>query len=134
MNSDDSPNNDYVFTIIDDKQPMVQVNVGGVPNIPMIVDSGASGNVIDRQLWEELKQSKVKCVSKKSNKKLYPYGSTKPLETAGSFVATVSVGNDATKAEFTVIEGKGQALLRRETATQLHVLKLGEEVEVNVLK
>ena len=56
------------------------------------------------------------------------------METAGSFVATVSVGNDAIEAEFTVIEGKGQALLGSETATQLHVLKLGEAVDVNVLK
>ena len=56
------------------------------------------------------------------------------METAGSFVATVSVGNDAIEAEFTVIEGKGQALLGSETATQLNVLKLGEAVDVNVLK
>ena len=31
---------------------MVQVNVGGVPNVAMIVDSGASCNVTDRKLWE----------------------------------------------------------------------------------
>ena len=70
---------------------MVQVNVGGVPNVAMVVDSGASCNVIDRKLWEELKQSKVKSVSMKSNKKLYPYGHTEPLKTAGCFVATVTV-------------------------------------------
>ena len=58
---------------------MVQVNVGGVPNVAMIFNSGASCNVIDRKLWEELKQNKVKYVSMKSNKKLYPYGSTEPL-------------------------------------------------------
>ena len=46
---------------------MVQVNVGGVPNVAMIVDSGASCNVIDRKLWGELKQDKVKCVSVKPN-------------------------------------------------------------------
>ena len=44
------------------------------------------------------------------------------------------MGNDAIEAEFTVIEGKGQALLGSETATQLNVLKLGEAVDVNVLK
>ena len=113
---------------------MVLVNVGGVPDVAMIVDSGASCNVIDRKLWEELKSNKVKCVSMKSNKKLYPYGSAQPLKTAGCFVATVTVGNVAAEAEFTVIEGEGQALLGRETATQLNVLRLGEEVGVNVLK
>ena len=56
------------------------------------------------------------------------------MKTAGCFVATVTVGNVAVEAEFTVIEGEGQALLGRETATQLNVLRLGEEVGVNVLK
>ena len=134
IGSEDSPDNEYAFTVVDGKQPMVQVNVGGVPNVAMIVNSGASCNVIDRKLWEELKQSKVKCVSIKSNKKLYPYGSAEPWKTAGCFVATVTVRNVAVEAEFIVIEGKGQGLLGRETATQLNVLCLGEEVRVNVLK
>ena len=56
------------------------------------------------------------------------------MKTAGCFVATVIVGDIAVEAEFTVIEGKGQALLGRERATQLKVLCLSEEVGVNVLK
>lgn len=56
----------------------------------MIVDSGASCNVIDRKLWVELKQIKVKCVSMKFNKKLYPYGSAEPLKTAVCFDATIT--------------------------------------------
>ena len=32
---------------------MIPVNVGGVPNVAMIVDSGASCNVTDRKLWEQ---------------------------------------------------------------------------------
>ena len=46
----------------------------------------------------------------KSSKQLYPYGSSEPLKTAGCFVAAVTVGDIAVEAEFTVIEGKGQAL------------------------
>ena len=64
----------------------------------------------------------------------YPYGSAEPLKTAGCFVAKVTVRNVTVEAEFTVIEGKGQALLGRETATQLNVLCLAEDVRVNVLK
>lgn len=41
--------NEYAFTIVDEKQPIVSVSFGGV-------DSGASCNVIDRQLWESLKR------------------------------------------------------------------------------
>ena len=65
--------NEYAFTIVDDKQPIVSVSFGGV-------DSGASCNVIDRQLWESLKQNKVKCVSLSHKKQLYPYGSKEPLK------------------------------------------------------
>ena len=50
INSEDSPDSKYAFTIADEKQPMVQVNDGGVPNVAMIVDSGASCNGIDRNV------------------------------------------------------------------------------------
>lgn len=56
--SDDK--NEYAFTFIDEKQPMVLVSIGGVHNVSMIVDSSASCNVIDCQLWKSLKQNKVK--------------------------------------------------------------------------
>ena len=51
---------EYAFTIGDGKQPMVLVNVGGVPNVAMIVDLGASCNAISRKLWKEFKSNKVK--------------------------------------------------------------------------
>ena len=63
---------EYAFTIVDEKQPVVLVSIGGVPNVSMIVDSGASCNVIDRQLRESLQQKKVKCVSSSHKKQLYP--------------------------------------------------------------
>lgn len=45
------------------------------------------------------------------------------MKTAGCFTAKVAVDKDvAVEAEFTVIEGKDQALLGRQTATQLKVL------------
>ena len=55
--SDDE--NEYAFynTIVDEKQPMVLLSKGGVPNVSMIVDSGVSCNVTDCQLWESLKQN-----------------------------------------------------------------------------
>lgn len=75
----------------------------------LIVDSGASCNVIDRQMWESLKQNIVKCFSSSDKKQLYPYGSKEPLKTAGCFTAKVAVEGVAVEAEFTVIEDKGQA-------------------------
>ena len=57
----------------------------------MIVDSVASCNLIDRQLWESLKQNKEKCVSSRHKKQLYPYRSKEPLKMAGCFTAKVAV-------------------------------------------
>ena len=76
----------------------------------------------------------MKCVSSSHKKQLYPYGRKEPLKTAGCFTAKVAVKDVAVEAEFTVIEGKGQALLGRETATQLKVLSLSPNVCVNSLQ
>ena len=94
----------------------------------MVVDSGASTNVIDKHLWSKLKREKIGCVSKKSNKKLYPYGSKQPLEVLETLSALTKVGETEVKAEFVVIDGEGEALLGRETAVQLAVLQFGVPV------
>ena len=61
------------------------VNVGGV-SVDMLIDSGASTNVFDQKLWEELKKKHIECVSRKSTKKLYAYGATTPLRVIGTFM------------------------------------------------
>ena len=115
---------EFAFVVCGKAQPELVLDVGGVPSVKFIIDSGASCNVIDRELWETLKKSKVKCVSRTCQKKLFAYGSTKPLKVAGSFTASIQLGEQTQNAEFIVIEGKGQALLGRHTATQLGVLKI----------
>ena len=123
-----SNDDDYAFSIVDDcKQPTVPVNIGGIADVPMIIDSGASCNVIDKHLWEKLKQQHVKCNSRKTEKKLFVYGSTRSMDVIGCFEAQVSVGNNDRQinAEFTVVREKGQALLGYKTATELRVLKIG---------
>ncbi|CAB4009281.1 Transposon Tf2-6 poly, partial [Paramuricea clavata] len=66
----------------------------------------------------------IKCTSRKTTKKLYAYGSTTPLTVIGTFTADVNVADRHVTTEFTVIEGKGEPLLGRKTATELGVLKL----------
>ena len=67
-------------------------------------------------------------MSKKSNKKLYSYGSKQPLEVLGTFSALTKVGETEVKAEFVVIDGEAEALLGKETAVQLGVLQFGVPV------
>ena len=105
---------------------MVTVQVGGV-NLRMLIDSGASSNIIDEGTWEQLKVKGVKCESQVAtpDKKLYPYASSQPLPVKGSFKCTVSVCDRSTKAEVLVIKGRGMSLLGKITATELGVLKVG---------
>ena len=53
-------------------QPELVLDVGGVPRVKFIIDSGASCNVIDRELWETLKESKVKCLSRNARRSCLP--------------------------------------------------------------
>ena len=105
----------------------IPVTVGGVP-IHIVVDSASDANLISEQMWIELKKKKIKCVSRKVNRKLFSYSSDVPLEVIGVFDADVQAGNSNTRAEFVVMKGNEVPLLSRETALKLGVLKIGLNV------
>ena len=62
----------YAFAVDNKKQEKIEVTAGGC-RLNVIVDSGASTNIIDKQTWEWLKKNKVKCKSAHSDRKPYPY-------------------------------------------------------------
>ena len=128
---DETDDSEYAFGVLggadNPDHGEISVKIGGV-QVTMIIDSGASCNVLDRNLWEYLKANKVRCVSSKATKKLYSYGNKQPLQVAGTFTADVLVGNRVlNEVEFVVIESEGHALLGRETAIALGVLQLGPQ-------
>ena len=129
----DSSDSEYVFTVRNGhnrEAAEVDVKLGGI-EMKMLVDSGATVNVVGRPLWEELKEKKIKCKSRRVDKKLFGYGSDNPLTVAGCFEADIVAHSNTTKAEFFVIEEDGEALLGRETAMKLGVLKIGITETIN---
>ena len=66
------------FDILDDSNVSsdgkIPVKIGGLP-VTMVIDSGASCNVIGRNVWKYLKAIRVACVSTKASRKLYAYAS-----------------------------------------------------------
>ena len=66
----------------------VDLKVGGVTLLAVLIDSGASCNVIDQATWDVLKKT-VQCESKKSSKKLFAYGQKDPIEVIGTFVSEI---------------------------------------------
>ena len=97
----------------------------------MIIDSGATVNVLNRKLWEELKLKKIICDSSKRTKSLYAYGSEKPLTVAGCFTANVQFRDKNVLSEFVVTEEKGHPLLGRQTASDLGILKIETTDAIN---
>ena len=123
---------DYAFSLDEGRNRMgkVQIQLGGV-KIDVIIDSGASRNVIDRNTWELLKDKNIKVSqSSKCTSQLYSYGGQKPLATVGCFLTCIEYNGKALKnVEFVVIEGKEPSLLGRQTSTDLGILKLEPCIE-----
>lgn len=123
---------DYAFGIIQKlEDEKVLINIGGV-DIRVIIDSGATVNVVDRKLWEELKREKINCDSSVKTKNLYAHGSDKPLTVAGCFTTNVQFRNRIVQGEFFfVTEEKGQPLLGKHTASELGILKIERTDNIN---
>ena len=126
-------NSDYAFSVEQlngrelQRSPLVMLVIGGVDVPDVLIDSGATCNVMGQQTWELLKQKGIKCESRKSARELFAYGGTEPLPTLGTFTADVTRAGmeNGSKADFVVVKGDGRTLLGRETAEVLSLLRIG---------
>ena len=69
----DQENGDYTFVVSNDydsDNSKILVKAGGV-NMDMLIDPGASCNIIDRETWERLKNMKIKCKSSAQRKYMH---------------------------------------------------------------
>ena len=129
--SDESETDHYAFIVKDcgniKSNGIVDLVVGNAELKNILFDSGASCNVMDRAAWENMKQKGVKCKSQKSEKKLFAYRQTEPIEVLVTFECDIYCNDSGVHCveEFTVIEGSGKALLGKETAEKLNVLRVG---------
>ena len=120
---------DYAFVVGKDPGGVGEVilMVGGVQLDGVLIDSGASCNLIDYETWSNLKENNIDCQSTKSEKKLFAYAQKEPIEVAGTFVSEIVCKTSGEKCmdEFTVIKGTGKPLLGKSTAEKLKVLHVG---------
>lgn len=110
-------------TAQDDK---IQCKVGGVSTL-FIVDSGSSCNIISEKLWSE-KDIKFLSNEKNVSQKLFGYASEKPSNVVSKIRTTIEVGNRETITDIFIVQGGNSALLGRDTAMKLGVLKIGLNV------
>ena len=93
----------------------------------VLIDSGASCNLIDYETCSGLKENNIDCQSTKPKKKLFAYGQKEPIEVAGTFVYEIvcEASSEKCRDEFIVIKGAGKPLLGKSTAEKLKVLHVG---------
>ena len=99
----------------------------GVQLKNVLIDSGATCNIVDHDTWESLKQEGVKCRSQRCERKLFSYGQSEPIEVVGTFESEIycEASGERCVAKFTIVESHGRALLGRDTAEKLNVLRVG---------
>ena len=102
----------------------------GVQLKNVLIDSGATCNIVDHDTLESLKQEGVKCRSQRCERKLFSYGQSEPIEVVGTFEREIycEASGERCVAKFTIVESHGRALLGRDTAKKLNVLRLPAEI------
>ncbi|XP_058459398.1 uncharacterized protein K02A2.6-like [Malaya genurostris] len=118
-----------VYNIGNTSDDQIRCLVGGI-NIQMLIDSGSKYNLIDDNTWNmmQLQNVTVKNVRFDSNKKFLAYGKV-PLKLLMIFDADIQIQGVSEKlpinSTFFVIEKGQQALLGKDTAQKLGVLRIG---------
>ncbi|KAM9808926.1 uncharacterized protein LOC133158174 isoform X1 [Syngnathus typhle] len=89
--------------------------------IDVLVDSGASADLLDRRAYGALK---TKLKLEQSSKRIYPYGTNVPLSLRGKVTTTVSANGRTAQAAFYVVDGDHGSLLGHDTATKLGLIQV----------
>lgn len=131
LSLDEKKNDDFYMFHLDDLSTSadMEIKIGGV-KVKIMIDSGASCNVIDEGTWSNMKSQKVKVINaeKAVTKTIKAYASDTPLKIIGAFTADIEVANKVCVATFYVIKNGNRSLLGRKTALELGVLRIGLDV------
>ena len=127
----DSSEEEYIFTcekMADSKMPKVTVKINDIP-ITMIIDTGASLDIIDEVTFHKLEQ-KARIQLGRTSTKLFAYGSHEQLPLLGKFTTVVETSRKLTPACLHVVKGNSGSLLSYKTASALDLIR----VEINTVQ
>ena len=118
---------DYIFTLKNNSNsktqpPKCQVLVKE-HLIDVIIDSGASVNIIDESTYKQLNQSNTLPL-KQPESNIFPYGTSVQIPILGMVMVTLQFQSTTLDANFYVAKGTGGNLLGCQTAEQLGILKI----------
>ena len=107
--------------------PTTNINVDGL-SITVVIDSGATVNIVDRDTYYELRALKNVEIMP-SNIRLFTYGSKIPLNILRTITVTVEFAGKQVPAQFVVVNNQGTGcLLGHKSATQLDLLHITNSV------
>jgi hypothetical protein len=120
--SDDD--DEYLFAVGNDngsmKQPHTSVNIQGNV-ISMMIDSGASVNIIDEASHKAFSSPPKLALAIAS---IFTYGASKPVTVLGTFESEIEVNHRETAATFYVTKGTSGCLLSYKTASELRLISI----------
>ena len=123
----DSDDNEFVFTVegtttSPKKQPIAKIAIEGVP-VRILVDSGASVNMLDLSAYEALLQKKQIPLAP-TKTRIHAFGAQKLLHLREKFQAAVELANKVTLAMFYVADQPTGSFMSYESSIELGILQL----------
>ncbi|XP_047124179.1 uncharacterized protein LOC124806921 [Hydra vulgaris] len=95
----------------------------------MIIDSGSSVNLIDKNTFERIRSNNPNLIIKKSSTTIFPYAS-KPLKLLGCFKAEIEAKNKINTNNIYIVDKNDVGnIIGIETAKELNILKIAESVK-----
>ncbi len=88
-----------------------------------MIDSGASVNILDDVIYNQITRNKGIRLEK-TNHKIYFYGSLRPLPVKGTITTNISTDSKHLSTQFHLVDGNSRNLLNCTTACQLDLLKV----------
>ena len=110
-----------IFVLAGKNDATLELSLESKP-VKSLIDSGASTNVIDNYLYEQVKSTESRL--SKSFSKIYPYGSNTPLEMLGQTKLKLQIPDSEHTVDFQVLKSKGKPIIGRKTATDLGLLHI----------
>ncbi|KAK0148839.1 hypothetical protein N1851_010750 [Merluccius polli] len=127
--ADTESSEEYLYTVSQPKAnlPHAKIKVGDC-DIKVMLDSGATVNIIDETTYQRLK---YRPPLSKSTVPIFSYGSRTPLPTVGKFTSLVESKSKFTNATFHVLQGSNGSLLGYNTASQLGLIKVANTLHTS---
>jgi hypothetical protein len=118
----------YIYSLPqNDDRPIVQIQLLNT-SVNMLIDSGATINIIDMATFVKLKPQPL---LEPSKTKVFTYSSRIPLHTLGQFTCNLSSKIKTVETLFHVVPGNSGCVLKYKTCKELGLIHINHHMDVN---